>query len=109
MVEAGLQQFRQVVVFSGADEARDVVAGQRTRARVQVVEQQTECFRVEFDNGKLGLGQFGTIHFLDIGAHAQARNGQRGAGRCSIRRRSSFTVSSVFFGCKQNSSIKFLQ
>jgi hypothetical protein len=107
MMEAVLQQFRQVVVFSGADQAGDVVAGQQTRARVQVVDQQPECSRVKFDNGQPGLGQFGTIHSLDMGAHAQARNGQRGAAAPFVADSRSPCPLSSFAANKKN-SIKFL-
>lgn len=49
VVEAGLQQLGQVVVLGGADEARDVGAGQGTRPCVQVVEQGAEGVGVELN------------------------------------------------------------
>ena len=53
VVEARLQQLRQVVVLGGADEARDVGAGQGAGAGVQVVEQQPERLGVELDDVEL--------------------------------------------------------
>lgn len=48
VVEAGLQQLRQVVVLGCADQARDTAARQRTRARVQIIQQDAERLRIEF-------------------------------------------------------------
>lgn len=53
MVEAGLQQLGQVVVLRGADQPRDVGAGERAGARVQVVQQKPEGLRVELDDVEL--------------------------------------------------------
>jgi len=86
-MEAGLQELGQVVVFSSADEARYVVAGERAGTRVQVIQQQPERFPIELDDGEFGLGQFGTIHFLNVGADAQSRHGQVVARRRRRRRR----------------------
>lgn len=55
MVEASLQQFRQVVVLRGADEAGYRGTGQRTAARVQIVQQYAECFWIEFYYGELKI------------------------------------------------------
>lgn len=51
-------------------------AGQRTGARVQVVEQNSECVRIEFDDVELRLGQFGAIDLLGVGADGEAWHGQ---------------------------------
>ena len=84
-------------MFSGADQTGYVVASERTRARVQVIEQQAERLGVEFDDGELGLGQFGTIDFLDVGADAEPRHGQTvavaGGGSCPVGGRSPLTAS----------------
>ena len=75
MVKTGLEKFGQIIVFSSADEAGDVVAGQRTRARVQVIQQQAERVRIELDDGEFRLSQLGTVDLLDVGADAQSRHG----------------------------------
>lgn len=49
MVEAGLQQFWKVVVLGCANQAWDVAAGKWTRAGVQIVQQDSEGFRIKFD------------------------------------------------------------
>jgi len=51
-------------------------AGQRTGARVQVVEQDPERVRVELDDVELRLGQLGAIDLLGVGADGEAWHGQ---------------------------------
>jgi hypothetical protein len=65
VVKASLQQLGQVVVLGGADQARDVEAGQRARPGVQVTEQNPERFSVKLDNRKLKF----KLKFESTGAH----------------------------------------
>lgn len=53
VVETRLQKLRQVVVLRRADQTRNVAAGQRAGARLQVVEQNLERLRVELDDVEL--------------------------------------------------------
>ena len=53
VVEAGLQQFREVVVLGGADESGDGEAVERARPRVQVRQQHAERLAVELDHAEL--------------------------------------------------------
>ena len=53
VVEAGLQQLGQVVVLGGADEAGHAAASERTRALVQVVQQNSERLRLKLDYREL--------------------------------------------------------
>lgn len=46
-MEASLQELRQVVVLSSTYEARNRSTRQRAAARMQVVQQDSECFRIE--------------------------------------------------------------
>ena len=96
-METSLQQLGQVVVFSSTDETWDVVTGERARARVQVIQQQPERIRVELYDREFGLGQFRTVHFLNVSADTEPRHGQIVA--CRRRYRSSFASSfTTYFG-----------
>ena len=53
VVEAGLQQFREVVVLCRADESGDGEAVERARAGVQVRQQHAEGVTVELDHVEL--------------------------------------------------------
>ena len=53
VVEAGLQQFREVVVLGGADESGDGEAVEGARAGVQVRQQHAERVPVELDDVEL--------------------------------------------------------
>lgn len=53
MVEAGLQQLREVIVLSSAYETRYGSAGERTGPSVKVIQQDPQGFRLKFDDGKL--------------------------------------------------------
>ena len=53
MVETGLQEFWEVVMFCGADESGYVGAGQGAWPRVEVVQQDLECVCLEFDDCEL--------------------------------------------------------
>ena len=100
MMKAGLQKLRQIVVLGGANQTWDVAAGQWTRSRVKVVEQQAERFRVEFNDGELALCQLAAIHLLYVGANAQPRNSQTWSSRCSstvVTRSSLASTLSTFF------------
>lgn len=56
-------------------------AGQRTGACVQIVQEHTKRIRIEFDDVELGLGQFGAIDLLGVGADGEAWHGQLIAAR----------------------------
>ena len=53
VVEARLQQLREVVVLGGADESGDGEAVEGARARVQVRQQDAERLAVELDHAEL--------------------------------------------------------
>ncbi len=96
VMETGLEQFGQVVVLSGANEAGNVVARKWTRAGMEVVEQQPKGLGVKLDDGEFGLGQLGSVHFLDVGANAESWNGQTVAvascGSCPVGGRAPLTA-----------------
>lgn len=54
VMETRLQQLRQIVMFRGAYQPRHVGTRNRTRARVQVIQQYSKRVRVEFNDGELG-------------------------------------------------------
>ena len=96
VVEARLQQLREVVVLGGADESGDGEAVEGARARVQVRQQDAERLAVELDHAELQtsgvsggtctrmslsltnlcLSQLDPVHLLGVGAHAQPGHSQ---------------------------------
>lgn len=76
MMEASLQQFRQIVVLSSTYEAGNGGTCQWTGAGVQIVQQDAKCVRIEFNNGEFGLCKFCTVHFLCVSAHGESRHRQ---------------------------------
>lgn len=53
MMEAGLQQFRQIIMFGSTDETRDVGTSEGTGTGVQVVQKYPERVHVKLYDCKL--------------------------------------------------------